>query len=171
MEGGMRQERNPLEQVLSGSAGPTGGPLTILLVDDDQDCRAFVRDAIRENSGDHRVVECEDGQSALDFLRHTDVDSRPGLIFLDVEMPGMDGLDTLSHIRAQPEWNDIPVVMLTGVADEEHMRRAAALGANSYTVKPARAEQFLSAVLTSTNYWLSVHQYPHRHLPQGEARR
>lgn len=146
-------------------------PMTILLVDDDEDCRAFVREAIRERNGGHRVVEFSDAQAALEYLAGTDTDSRPGLIFLDVEMPGMDGLAALARIKADPRFADIPVVMLTGVADESYMRRAALLGANSYTVKPAQAEDFLQTVKTSTAYWLTVHQYPNRHLAQSDARR
>ena len=66
---------------------------------------------------------------------------------------------------------DIPVVMMTGVSDEEQMKQAAANGANSYTIKPANAEQFLRTVLASTNYWLTIHQYPEHHLPAEECRR
>ena len=80
-------------------------------------------------------------------------------------------MTTLARIKADPRFADIPVVMLTGVADETYMRRAAALGANSYTVKPAGAEQFLNTVQSSTAYWLTVHQYPHHHVAQSEARR
>lgn len=147
------------------------GPLTILLVDDDEDCRSFVREAIRDCDPAHRVIEHADGQTAIDFLSQADADSIPGLIFLDVEMPGLDGLETLARIKADARLSGIPIVMLTGVADEAYMRRAAALGANSYTVKPARAEQFLTTVQTSTAYWLNVHQYPGHHLAQSEARR
>ena len=53
----------------------------------------------------------------------------------------------------------------------ERMRKAAEFGANSYTLKPANAEQFLRTVLASTNYWLSIHQYPEHHLPQDACRR
>ena len=83
---------------------------------------------------------------------------RPGLIYLDIEMPGMDGQTTLRQIKSDPELMDIPVVMMTGVSDEAQMRAAAAAGANSYTLKPANAEQFLRTVLASTNYWLNIHQ-------------
>jgi hypothetical protein len=51
------------------------------------------------------------------------------------------------------------------------MRRAAEWGANSYTIKPVDADQFLQTVLASTNYWLTVHQYPERHLPEKACRR
>ena len=57
--------------------------------------------------------------------------------------------------------------MMTGVSDEKQMRTAAEAGANSYTIKPANAEQFLQTVLTSTNYWLTIHQYPQHHLPEA----
>lgn len=169
----MENSKFKLNHVLAstGTQGQSRAPLTIMLVDNDEDCRTFMREAIRECDGSHRCVECGEGQAALDYLAQTDADSRPGLIFLDVEMPGLDGLTTLERIKADPRFADIPVVMLTGVADESYMRRAAALGANSYTVKPAGAEQFLSTVQTSTAYWLTVHQYPHHHVAQSEARR
>ena len=61
--------------------------------------------------------------------------------------------------------------MMTGVADEAQMKLAAVNGANSYTIKPANAEQFLRTVLASTNYWLNIHQYPQHHIPQAQCRR
>ena len=51
------------------------------------------------------------------------------------------------------------------------MHEAAANGANSYTLKPANAEQFLRTVLASTTYWLTIHQYPGHHLPAEACRR
>ena len=83
----------------------------------------------------------------------------------------MDGQATLKEIKACATLRDIPVVMMTGVSDEEQMKTAAANGANSYTLKPANAEQFLRTVLASTNYWLTIHQYPDHHLPPEMCRR
>ena len=74
-------------------------------------------------------------------------------------------------IKSDPALSDIPVVMMTGVADEKQMGEAARNGANSYTLKPANAEQFLRTVLASTNYWLTIHQYPNHHLPAMACRR
>ncbi len=149
-------------------------PITILLVDDDPDCRMLVRDAISESRVRNQVIEASNGVEALDILHRRGAYAnapRPGLIYLDIEMPGMDGQETLKAIKAQPELRDIPVVMMTGVVDEEQMRLAAENGANSYTIKPANAEQFLRTVLASTNYWLTIHQYPRHHLPADQARR
>ncbi len=149
-------------------------PVTILLVDDDPDCRMLLRDAISECKVSNRVYEVCNGREALDFLyrRGSYGDApRPGLIYLDIEMPGLDGQAVLKHIKDDPTLRDIPVVMMTGVADDCQMAMAAANGANSYTIKPASAEAFLKTVLTSTHYWLTIHAAPGNHLPSEQARR
>ena len=149
-------------------------PITILLVDDDPDCRMLIRDAISDCKVGNKVYEACNGAEALDYLyqrgRFQGV-PRPGLVYLDIEMPGMDGQETLRQIRSNPEFREIPVVMMTGVSEEQQMKLAAANGANSYTLKPASAEQFLRTVMTSTNYWLSIHQSPQHHLPPEACRR
>src|SRR5215207_2137297 len=149
-------------------------PITILLVDDDQDCRMLIRDAIAECKVSNDVHEVANGQEALDFLHRRGKFAnapRPGLVYLDIEMPAMGGQGTLKQIKASQTLRDIPVVMMTGVCDEQQMKQAAANGANSYTIKPANAEQFLRTVLASTNYWLTIHQYPEHHLPPELCRR
>jgi two-component system response regulator len=148
-------------------------PITILLVDDDPDCRMLVRDAIAECKVSNQVFEVSDGIQAIEFLNRAvgECAPRPGLIFLDIEMPGMDGLETLRQIKANEHMRDIPVVMMTGVCGEAEMQMAAKHGANSYTLKPANAEQFLRTVLAATNYWLTIHQYPEHHLPPEQCRR
>jgi CheY-like chemotaxis protein len=150
------------------------GPITILLVDDDPDCRLLIRDAIAECKVSNAVFEAGNGMEALDFLKRRGRFAgapRPGLIYLDLEMPGMDGQATLKAIKADPELRDIPVVMMTGVCDEQEMKTAAATGANSYTVKPANVEQFLRTVLASTSYGLTIHQYPDHHVKAETCRR
>lgn len=145
-------------------------PITILLVDDDPDCRMLIRDAITNCKVSNSVFEAANGKEALEFLRRHGA-PRPGLIFLDLEMPGMNGQETLKCIKADEALRDIPVVMMTGVTDENEMKVAALNGANSYTIKPANAEQFLRTVLASTSYWLTIHQYPEHHLEASQARR
>ena len=153
---------------------PALGPITILLVDDDPDCRMLIRDAIAECKVSNSVFEAANGKEALEFLKRKGKFAgapRPGLIYLDLEMPGMDGQATLKAIKADPELRDIPVVMMTGVCDEKEMATAAANGANSYTLKPANVEQFIRTVLASTSYWLTIHQYPNHHVPADSCRR
>jgi CheY-like chemotaxis protein len=149
-------------------------PISILLVDDDADCRLLIRDAIAECKVSNKVFEVATGQEALDFLhrRGPYADKpRPGLVYLDIEMPGLNGQETLKLIRANADLREVPVVMMTGVADEAQMKLAAINGANSYTIKPANAEQFLRTVLASTTYWLTIHQSPQHHLRADECRR
>jgi two-component system response regulator len=151
-----------------------GEPIVILLVDDDPDCRCFVRDAISESKITNRVFEVSNGVEAMHFLQKQGgfaTVPRPGLIFLDLEMPGMDGLEVLEKIKSDRALQDIPVVMMTGVSDENAMKKAMLAGANSYTLKPANAEQFLRVVIASTSYWLTIHQYPERHMPGEFCRR
>jgi CheY-like chemotaxis protein len=148
--------------------------ITILLVDDDPDCRMLIRDAISECKVSNSVFEVSNGREAIEFLNRRGPFAgvpRPGLIYLDLEMPGMNGQETLKAIKADPKLRDIPVVMMTGVSDEKEMQTAAANGANSYTLKPANVEQFLRTVLASTNYWLTIHQYPDHHHPAETCRR
>jgi CheY-like chemotaxis protein len=151
-----------------------GEPITILLVDDDADCRLLVRDAISDSQMRNTVYEACNAEEAWQFLNRRPPYAsvpRPGLIYLDVEMPGMGGQALLSKIKSDPALRDITVVMMTGVSDPTQLRAAAAAGANSYTIKPANAEQFLKTVIDSTNYWLSIHQYPDHHLPSEACRR
>jgi CheY-like chemotaxis protein len=148
--------------------------IAILLVDDDPDCRMLVRDAIADSRVRNTVYEVANAEEAWQFLHRQPPYAnvpRPGLIYLDIEMPGIGGLALLTRIKADPALRDITVVMMTGVCDEAQMRDAARAGANSYTIKPASAEQFLQTVVQSTNYWLTIHQYPDHHLPKDLCRR
>ena len=166
--------RHSIEPEPAPSACSGSDRMTILLVDDDTDCRELIRGAAQQCKVTNEIYEVASGEQALDFLlrRGAYADApRPGLVYLDVEMPGIDGLETLKRIRSEPQLHDIPVVMMTGVSSEAHMKRAAEYGANSYTLKPANAEQFLRTVLASTDYWLQIHQSPARHLPAEACRR
>jgi CheY-like chemotaxis protein len=143
-------------------------PVTILLVDDDDDCRQLIRDAIEQGKLDNPVHEVSSGAEALAFLNRQGPyvhAPRPGLVYLDIEMPGMNGQETLKAIRQDPRFADIAVVMMTGVTDDEQKRIAMASGAN----KPTDALTFVQTVLASTNYWLRIHQFPTKAARSGAA--
>ena len=149
-------------------------PVTILLVDDDQDCRQLIRDAIEHGMLDNPVFEVSSGEEAMAFLKRegayaNSTTPRPGLIYLDIEMPGMGGQETLKAIRKDARFADIAVVMMTGVTDDAQKRMAMANGANSYTNKPTDALTFIQTVMHSTNYWLRIHQFPAVAVQQGAA--
>ena len=133
----------------------------ILLVDDDSDYRALVGDALSAAGIACELHGANDGREALDFLarrgRHAQA-PRPDLIYLDLEMPGISGQEVLEAVKADPELRDIPVVMMTGVSNEEHIARAIRGGANSYIVKPTDSQTFVRFITRATTYWLSIHQ-------------
>ena len=103
------------------------------------------------------------GEEALDFLNrrgaHTDA-PEVGLVYLDIEMPGMGGQEVLKAIRADARFDHIPVVIMTGLTDESEIIEAASNGANSYTVKPNNPMEFLKKVVETTTYWVDIHRRP-----------
>lgn len=144
-------------------APPQSGPVTVLLVDDDQDCRMLMRDAIEQGRLNKKICEVSNGAEALRFLHREGPYAgapRPELIYLDIEMPEMTGQEVLAAVKNDPELRDIPVVMMTGLDDDNQKQLAARNGANSYTLKSTDPLAFLQTVLAVTNYWLCVHQYP-----------
>lgn len=137
--------------------------MNILLVDDDPDCRLFIREAIAESGYEYVVYEVTGGAEALDFLcrrgRHVDAPAID-LVYLDIDMPGMNGQAVLKAIRADRRFATIPVVMMTAVADDKEKLEAARNGANSYTVKPTSPAEFTKTVVEVTKYWAKIHQHP-----------
>ena len=142
---------------------PEGDLVSILLVDDDEDCLLFIKDAIEDGNIRNPVYEVTSGREALDFLcrrgAHADA-PEIGLVYLDIEMPGMSGQDVLKAIRADGRFACVPVVMMTGVTDDEEKVEAARNGANSYAVKPQDPTAFMRTVIEATGYWIRVHQRP-----------
>ncbi len=139
----------------------TDKPFVILLVDDDPDCRMLIRDAIASVHLDCQVREVPNGAEAMKYLRRAEPYSeapRPDLIYLDVEMPKMNGHEVLKAIKSDERLKEIPVVMMTGLDDDNTKRRAARCGANSYTIKPTDPGTFIKTVIEATNYWIRIHK-------------
>jgi CheY-like chemotaxis protein len=81
--------------------------------------------------GGYRAAHAKDGPSALRKIR----DARPGMVLLDIMMPGMNGLDVLRAVRADAELRDLPVVVYSALDDPATRREALSLNANGYVVK------------------------------------
>lgn len=99
----------------------------VLVVDDEQRIVRFVR--LHFEAKGARVIQAHDGRAAVELVR----EQLPDLVVLDVQMPGMDGFETLRRIR---EVSDVPVIMLTVQADEADRIRGLDLGADDYMGKP-----------------------------------
>ncbi len=109
----------------------------ILVVDDEEKMRRLVRMNL-ELEG-YRVIEAEDGLKALEMVR----EHLPDLVILDVQMPNLDGFETLKMIR---EVSDVPVIMLTVRADEEDRVFGLDLGADDYLGKPFSPRELSSRI-------------------------
>ncbi len=102
----------------------------VLIVDDEMTARARARVALEQS--DYEVVEAEDGVQALDVIEQ----SSPDIVLLDICMPRMNGLSTCAEIRKRPTCTGIPVLMVTGMDDDESISRAYEAGATDFLAKP-----------------------------------
>jgi type II secretory ATPase GspE/PulE/Tfp pilus assembly ATPase PilB-like protein len=105
---------------------------TVLLVEDEEPLRRVVRDLL-EREG-FAVTEAADGVTALDEIDR----SAPDIVVLDLNLPGMDGYGVLSHLRARPATQRLPVLVLTAKGDEDSEVRVFEFGANDFLTKPFR---------------------------------
>lgn len=115
----------------------TSNPRKILVVDDEPRMVRFIK--MNLDLEGYQTLEANDGMQALEKVR----DYQPDLTLLDVEMPGMDGFETLKRIR---EISDIPVIMLTVRSDEDDRIKGLDLGADDYVTKPFSPRELSSRI-------------------------
>ncbi|GAB3574502.1 hypothetical protein GCM10027578_37260 [Spirosoma luteolum] len=110
--------------------------LLIFLVDDDEDDRLLLRQAFQQHPAPTTIEEFEDGVAVVDTLKVTAYGEYPNLILLDLNMPRMNGFSALKIIKEHPDWQSIPVAVLTTSSDDQDRQKSIALGADAYMVKP-----------------------------------
>ena len=104
----------------------------LFLVDDDEDDRLFFVEAVAQIDNTINVSTAFDGIKALDLLEV--ISTRPDLIFMDINMPRMDGMQCLHILKKHSVFKTIPVLMLTTSGD--HREKCSALGAHATLIKP-----------------------------------
>jgi len=113
--------------------------MQILLIEDHPGAARLLRHALSESAVPVQLSVVEDGDQALAFLRREgdyDAAPRPDLILLDLHLPKTDGRVVLQVLRATPAWKTIPIMILTGVPQDEDHQQAAALGVERFLRKP-----------------------------------
>ena len=138
----------------------------ILLVEDSPEDFETTRRAFRRAGLRNPMLHCATGDDALDFLhqrgRYTAATApRPGIILLDLNLPGTDGRAVLAEIKAEAGLSEIPVVVLTTSADDRDVEACYQAGANSYVQKPVNLDAFMVAIQRLHDYWFDVVILPH----------
>jgi CheY-like chemotaxis protein len=109
------------------------------------------------------INNVRDGEAALAYLRRDGPYKnavRPGLILLDINMPKMNGFEVLEAIKANPQLQPLPVIILTTSEREEDVVRSYVYGACSYIRKPVSLERFIDVVKQFEVYWTLVSRVP-----------
>jgi CheY-like chemotaxis protein len=138
------------------------GPAAILYAEDDPDDRLLARLAHSESGVLNALIFVNDGDEAIEYLRRTGryadrADTpQPGLVVLDLNMPGIDGRETLRIIRADPTLRRIPVVILTTSSARVDIEASYEAGANSYIVKPSAFSALVQLFDRLCTYWFEI---------------
>lgn len=141
-----------------------GKPVEVLLVEDVPEEAELTMDTLREGRiRNLRVHWVENGEEAMAFLRREGPHAaapRPDLVLLDLHMPRMGGLEVLAEVKAHPDWKRIPVVVMTSSSQEKDVLAAYSRHANCYITKPINIDEFMEAVRSIEEFWLSVVRLP-----------
>lgn len=131
----------------------------ILIVEDSPDDFEATKRAFNKANLRNNIQHAESGEQALAYLRD-DANTKPGIILLDLNMPGLDGRKTLEIIKRTQQLRSIPVVILTTSNDERDVQACYDLGANTYIQKPVDFDGLISAIRRLKEYWFEIAVLP-----------
>jgi len=141
-------------------------PVEILLIEDNPNDAALALRALTRKHLVNRIEVIDDGADALDYLFHRGKYADrislalPRVIFLDLKLPKVDGLEILKEIRENEQTRKLPVVIVSSSREDPDISRAYELGANSYVVKPVDFETFIKVISEIGMYWLLLNEPP-----------
>jgi two-component system, response regulator len=137
--------------------------IDIMIVEDNEEDAELTIRALKKQSK-LNILHVADGMEALDYIyakgkfSTRNPELKPRVIFLDLKMPKVSGLDVLQKIKTDPNVKSIPVVVLASSEDDPNIKRSYDLGANSYIVKPVGAENFVKTITDLGLYWLMTNK-------------
>jgi CheY-like chemotaxis protein len=142
----------------------THQPKTILLVEDNPNDAELTISALGQR-GHSQIVLVEDGITALDYLFYqghfqSRIKGNPVVMFLDLKMPKVDGLEVLRRVKQNQELKTIPVVMLTSSRENKDLIRSYESGVNAYVVKPVDYKEFVQSIRQIGIFWTAINEPP-----------
>lgn len=140
--------------------------IEILLVEDNKADAMLTIRTLKKHKLANNLIHLIDGAQALDFIfgngeyEGRNVDNKPKVIFLDLKMPKIDGMEVLRILKSDERTKLIPIVMMTSSKEESDIVESHKLGVNSYVVKPVGFENFSKTIADLGFYWLAVNNPP-----------
>jgi len=137
----------------------------VIVEDDPNDAELMVR-SLKNNRLANQLTVLEDGEQALDYIfcrgQYGDRDSSgtPKVIFLDLKLPKVNGLEVLKQVKSNEDTRKIPVIIVTSSKEDPDIATAYDLGANSYVVKPVGFYEFTKTINELGSYWLAINEEP-----------
>lgn len=130
--------------------------INILLAEDNKLDAELVQEAFTDSQVNHDIQVVGDGEAALTMLKHR----TPDVLFLDLNLPKMSGLDVLREMRKTPGLSHVLVIILTNSTSDDDVYAAYRGGANAYIRKPLGFDNLLKVVKTTVNFWFGVAVIP-----------
>ena len=140
--------------------------LEIVIVEDNPNDAELMLRSLKKNRLANNIVILEDGEQALDFIfcrgKYTDRDlsESPKVMFLDLKLPKVGGLEVLKQMKSNEHTRKIPVIVVTSSKEDPDIAAAYNLGANSYVVKPIDFDSFVEKINQIGLYWLAINEKP-----------
>ncbi|VVB84694.1 putative methanogenesis regulatory protein FilR2 [uncultured archaeon] len=138
----------------------------ILLVEDNPSDAELALRALKKHNLANKIHLVKDGADALEYIFATgayagrNIGSKPKVIFLDLKLPKVDGLEVLQKVKSDERTRTIPIVVLTSSHEERDMVESYKLGVNSYIVKTVDFDKFVQAVAQLGMYWMLLNKQP-----------
>jgi len=136
----------------------------ILLVEDNPHDLELTLRALRKNNLANAITTVSDGEQALDFLfargayAGRDINNHPRVVFLDLKLPKVDGIEVLRQVKMDERTRTIPIVVVTSSAEERDRVESYQLGVNSYVVKPIEFDAFAKTIAELGFYWMAINK-------------
>ena len=137
--------------------------LEVLLVEDSPEDAALTLRALKKNNLINRIHVAIDGAEALDYIFGADNSPClcvPRVIFLDLHLPKINGIEVLRKLKSDERTRSIPIVVLTSSREDQDISECYSLGVNSYIVKPVQFENFTRSVAELGLYWMLLNKPP-----------